>query len=606
MDRNQITGYILILLIFITYFIFFGNQERPERPMADTTAVAHQPSVTVVPDSVKEAQLKATYGDLSTIATGEAKDITIENDELRVTFSTQGGMPKRVLLKNYLADNKDSLYLINDNNSEISIKAALSTGEADIAKLFYNSDVTKAGDTTIVIFTANAGENKTITHTYKLPPSGFLLDYNLQFSGLTNTLSSNPVIFDWKANIPKVEYDLKQSRLNTAVNYFSVEDGFSHIKESETGSESVTISSPLKWISMKTKFFNAGFIAENQFLSGFAKGEVLPDEQSVKLLQASVAIPSADLLNNAGNFKFYFGPNHYQTLRKVPAEDYDKNVYLGWPVINLINRFIVIPVFNFLESFIPNYGVIIIILVILLKLILFPLSYKSYISMAKMKVLKPELDEIKEKYGDDMQKVQAEQMSLYSKVGINPLSGCIPMLLQMPILLAMFNFFPNSIELRQESFLWAHDLSTYDAVFTWDTFIWGLSNTYGNHFSLFTFLMTLSTLATTWVNNQVSTVTGPMKSVSYVMPVVFMFVLNSFPAGLSFYYLMSNIVTIIQQYVIRRFVDEDKIKAILDENRKKIAAGQGKKSKWMQRVEDAMKANEEIKKKQQQQGKKKK
>jgi len=209
--------------------------------------------------------------------------------------------------------------------------------------------------------------------------------------------------------------------------------------------------------------------------------------------------------------------------------------------------------------------------------------------MAKMKVLKPDLDEIKAKFGDDMQKIQAEQMQLYQKVGINPLSGCIPVLLQMPILLAMFNFFPNCIELRQQPFLWAHDLSTYDSPIILPFTV----PFYGNHVSIFTLLMTLSTLLYTYYNNQMSTVTGPMKSVSYAMPVVFMFVLNSFPAGLSFYYFVSNLVTIGQQLIIRRFVDEDKIKETLDENRKKNSEGTGKKSKWMQRVEEAMKAKEE-------------
>jgi YidC/Oxa1 family membrane protein insertase len=252
-----------------------------------------------------------------------------------------------------------------------------------------------------------------------------------------------------------------------------------------------------------------------------------------------------------------------------------------------------------LETVIGNYGIIIIILVLLLKLLLLPLSYKSYISMAKMKVMKPELDEIKAKFGDDMQKTQAEQMQLYQKVGINPLSGCIPVLLQMPILFAMFSFFPNAIELRQQSFLWSPDLSTYDMVITWkeniEIFGWNILD---NHISLFTLLMTISTLVYTWFNNQMSTaVQGPMVAISYTMPVVFMFVLNSFPAGLSFYYFVSNIVTIAQQLIIKRFVDEDALRAKLEENRKNFQSGNVKKSPFMQRLNDAMKAQEEMKKK---------
>ena len=215
--------------------------------------------------------------------------------------------------------------------------------------------------------------------------------------------------------------------------------------------------------------------------------------------------------------------------------------------------------------------------------------------MAKTKVLKPELDELKEKYGNDMQKIQAEQMKLYQQVGVNPLSGCIPVLLQMPILLAMFNFFPNSVELRQESFLWANDLSTYDAILSWNADIPLISFIYGNHISLFTLLMTLSTILYTWSNNQMSAVQGPMKSIGYIMPVMFMFILNSYPAGLTFYYFVSNIVTFGQQYIIRQFVNEEKIRKVLDENRKKNR--NKKKSKFQLKIEEAMKASEEARKK---------
>src|SRR5690606_20555866 len=220
------------------------------------------------------------------------------------------------------------------------------------------------------------------------------------------------------------------------------------------------------------------------------------------------------------DFLFYVGPNDYQIIGKVPAEKFAKNVYLGWPPVYWINKLVIFPVFHFLTQIFSNYGVIIIILVILLKLVLFPLSYRSYLSMAKMKVLKPELDEIKERVGEDMTKVQQEQMKLYQQVGVNPISGCIPVLLQMPILFAMFYLFPASIELRQQPFLWAEDLSTYDSVirlpfaipFTGDT-----------HLSIFTMLMTGATLLYTWQNNQMTTVQGPMKTMSLVMPVVFLF-----------------------------------------------------------------------------------
>jgi YidC/Oxa1 family membrane protein insertase len=325
------------------------------------------------------------------------------------------------------------------------------------------------------------------------------------------------------------------------------------------------------------------------------------DTSVVKRANINVFFPTKDLAGGGATYSFYFGPNDYQTIGHV-AEDFAQNVYLGWPPVYWINKFVIFPVFHFLTKGITNYGLIIVILCILLRIVLLPLSYRSYLSMAKMKVLKPELDEIKEKFSDDTSKVQQEQLKLYQQAGVNPISGCIPILLQMPILFAMFYLFPNSIELRQQSFLWAEDLSTYDSILNLPFTI----PFYGSHVSLFTILMTASTLIYTWQNNQLSSVQGPMKSMSYIMPVVFMFVLNTFPSGLSFYYTMSTLLTFGQQAIIKRFVDEGKIKRIMDEHRRTMAAGGGKKSKFMSRLEDAMKASEEARKNAEEARKKKK
>ncbi|MDH5599615.1 MAG: membrane protein insertase YidC, partial [Cyclobacteriaceae bacterium] len=314
------------------------------------------------------------------------------------------------------------------------------------------------------------------------------------------------------------------------------------------------------------------------------------DSTSVKYANIYGKLPVKSLAEGKGNFTLYFGPNDYHILSDV-TEGFRKNLYLGWPPVVYVNRFILIPLFDLLNNFLGNYGLIIIIMVVIIKLALSPLSYKSYVSMAKMKVLKPEIDKIKEEVGDDMTKVQQEQMKLYQQVGVNPLSGCIPIVLQMPILFAMFYFFPQSIELRQQSFLWANDLSTYDSIATLPFSIPG----YGSHVSLFVLLMTLSTILFTWSNNQVSSVQGPMKTFSYLMPVILMFVLNSFPAALSFYYFVSNMLTFGQQALIRKFVDEDKIKAILEENRHKNK--NKKKSKFQARLEEAMKGSAEAKNK---------
>jgi YidC/Oxa1 family membrane protein insertase len=385
----------------------------------------------------------------------------------------------------------------------------------------------------------------------------------------------------------QLEKDLIQNRTTTCINYYAEEEGFNNLSETSTTEEKAEMTQPVRWVSFKQKFFNLGIIGDQAFSkTNIRQITQEADSLSVKKMEASLQVP---ISGGRMGFQYYLGPNNFRILKSV-APDYDKNVYLGWPIINLVNRFITVNVFYWLEGVISSYGIIIIILVLLIKVLLFPLSYKSYISMAKMKVLKPELDEIKERTGDDLQKAQAEQMKLYQQVGINPLSGCIPLLLQMPILLAVFNFFPNAIELRQESFWWAQDLSTYDSIATLPFSLPG----YGDHVSLFTILMTASTLVLTWYNNQTSTVAGPMQSMSYIMPVVFMFILNSLPAGLSFYYLVSNLVSIVQQQVIKRFVDEKSLRTKLEQN--KVKNANKKKTGFAARLEEAMRVAQETQK----------
>lgn len=265
---------------------------------------------------------------------------------------------------------------------------------------------------------------------------------------------------------------------------------------------------------------------------------------------------------------------------------------MGWGVFGLVNEWGVLPLFNFLEDFIPSYGLIILILVIIVKMILFPIAYRSYLSMAKMRELKPEIDAIKAENDGDQQKSQQATMKLYQQAGVNPLAGCIPMVLQMPVLLALFNFFPNCIELRHQKFLWAHDLSTYDNVIQWGTPIFGF-----DHISIFTLLMTVSTIGYTYLNNQTNAqAQGPMKMMSYLMPLVFFFVLNSYSAGLTFYYFVSNLITISQQLIATKFIDKEKIRLTIEENRKAAAAGNKKQSKFQARLQEAMKAGQENRK----------
>jgi YidC/Oxa1 family membrane protein insertase len=598
MDRNQITGIVLILALLTAYYAFFAPQpvSTPKPPKSETTASA--PFTTapgVLRDSAEIAAQRAKLGTFADAATGEEKEVVLENKDIRITLSTLGGKVKSVVLKNYEERDGSPVKLFDSVTNTQVLEASTASGPVDLASLYFNtaapSNITVAeSDTQSVTFELTLGNNQTVRQTYALAGNGFQVGYNLKTSGMDNQIGNQPLRFYWKDNLRHIEYDIEQSRAATTVNYYTADGDFDNLSETSTDPQTETLEGPLKWVSLRQKFFNAAIIAENQFTGGKVASTVnTADTNIVKTLEAEVFIPVSDVSSaEGGNYRFFFGPNQYNINKKV-TEGFERNVYLGWALFAWVNKYLIIPIFNFLEGFIGSYGIIIIVLVLIIKLLLFPLTYKSYISMAKTKALKPELDALKEKYGDDMQKIQSEQMKLYSQVGVNPISGCIPMLLQMPILFAMFNFFPNSIELRHESFLWAHDLSTYDSILNLPFKIPG----YGSHVSLFTILMTISTLAYTWFNNQVSTVTGPMKSMTYVMPVVFMFILNSLPAGLSFYYFVSNVVTIGQQLIIRNFVDDNKIRRILDEN--KVKNKDKKKSGFQQRLENAMKAAEQSK-----------
>lgn len=598
MDRNQATGLILIALMVITYFTFFAPEPQPVEEIAEepTTAVEESNNyveqtvdepVAVVPDSMQSAINNQKYGAFGPAATGDATIKTIENEDLRIEISTKGASIKEVELKNFKTFYDEPLILLTEESNNFNLSLNTPGRVIELSDLYYNYSKTVKDDTTLHSFQLNIAADQYIRHTYSVPPSGFEIGYDLQLQGLDNLVTKEDLIFYWEDHIIPQEKDIELSRTNTTINYFTAAGDFDYLSERSTGLEEEILEERVNWVSIKQRFFIAGIIAKNNFTKAKISTDfVVENESEVKYAQVTLGMPYSDLSSGKGNFTYYFGPNDYHITKHV-AEDFSKNLWLGWPPMLWVNKFIIIPLFDLLNNFLSNYGIIIIIMVLIIKLALSPLSYKSYVSMAKMKVLKPELDIIKEKHGDDMQKAQQEQMKLYSKVGVNPISGCIPMVLQMPILLSMFYFFPQSIELRGKSFLWAENLSTYDSILDLPFEI----PFYGSHVSLFVLLMTVSTIFITWQNQQVSTVQGPMKSFSYMMPVIFMFVLNSYPAALSFYYFVSNLVTFGQQALIRKMIDEDKIKVILEENKKKRA--NKKKSKFQMRLEEAMKAGQQ-------------
>jgi YidC/Oxa1 family membrane protein insertase len=594
MDRNSTIGLVLICALLFTYFAFFAPDPKEEA----IEQAAQQTQIDAVKPSQVAAQIMDTakLGNLATLATGETKEYVLENKDLKIFFSSKGGKITKVLAKNYQTYTREPVWLMDEQASQLSLEMPLGKENVNLYGLFFGSvEEKKEGETTIISFKAETAPNQYIQQTYKLGAEGFTLDYAIASQGIADLDKSKSAVFSWKQKLRNFEKDAEQNRLGSTVNYYTTSEKFDKLSETSKDAQNEKLEESVKWVTLKEKFFNTSIIAQDKFNNVEVASSVdMSDLEFIKNLSAKMEIPAANLANTSSNFTFYFGPNQYQICKKV-TDGFEENVYLGWPILNNMNKYLTVPIFNFLEKYVTNYGLVILLLVLIIKIALFPLSYKSYLSMAKMRVLKPEMDEIKARHGDDMQKSQAETMKLYQSVGVNPLSGCVPVLLTMPVLLAIFNFFPNSIELRQESFLWADDLSTYDVIAMLPFEI----PFYGSHVSLFTILMTISTLVYTWYNNQISaqSMQGPMVAMSYIMPLVFMFVLNSLPSGLSYYYFVSNVLTIGQQLLIKGFVDEGKIREQLDANKIKLAANPQKQNRFMKRLEDAVKAQEEIKKK---------
>jgi YidC/Oxa1 family membrane protein insertase len=597
MDRNTAIGMSLMGALLLVYFYFFSTPtpQQPAPLAAKTESSIDKEQLTkdsskisVGMDSAKAVALQG----FGAFVNGSEETINVETSDLKVQFSSKGGVIKDLELKNYKTYFGTPLKLVEPTSNAFELSSKVQGETIDLYKLYYQPEVRKNNDTTLVSFKIRNEAGQFLTHTYAVPPAGFEIGYTITNKGFVEQLSTEQLTFVWTNTLRPLEKDLADSRNNTTINSYTVAGELDYTNERSTDIETETYTDPLKWISIKQKFFLASIIAKESFAGGEIQTTVNQSDSSVvKRANVKLFIPASSVAVNKAHYKFYFGPNEYTKLEAV-AEGFSENVYLGWPPIKYINKYAVRPIFNLLVGFNLNYGLVIVILVLILRLVLLPLSYTSNISMAKMKVLKPELDEIKEK-NPDMAKAQQEQMKLYQQVGVNPLSGCIPVLLQLPILMAMFYLFPNSIELRQESLWWAEDLSTFDSILTLPFAV----PFYGSHVSLFVLLMTATTLVYTWQNNQMTTVQGPMKQLSYIMPVVFIFVLNSFPAGLSFYYFISTLTTIIQQMIFRKIVDEDKIKKFMEENRAKIAAGGGSKSKFMSKLEGAMKASEEARRK---------
>jgi len=615
MDRNQVIGILLIFFILIGYGIFTKPSkeeiEKARRYNDSLAIIAAQESADTVtkkitdsvpdtatastvqlPDSVKEKNFAEAFGIFAESAKGNKEIFSIENDLMKVNVTSLGGRIFSVELKKYKDFKGEPLVLFDGDSTVFGIDFFANNRPVSTNNLYFQpvpnerTGVTSTGNTGLKM-RLSASPEKYIEYHYTLEPGSYMVDYSINLHGMSDVIASNTNYLNltWEYQVKNLEKGRTFEKDNSTVYYKFYEDEVDNLSErSEKAEES--LRTRIKWIAYKQQFFSSALIAGNYFLNAEVKSSQQPENSPhLKSYSAQISIPWDVRKTESIPMKFYFGPNHYKTLKQYDL-DLEQLVPLGWGIFGWINRFIVIPTFNFLGTFISNFGIIILILTILLKLVLFPLTYKSYMSTAKMRVLKPEVDEINKKYPKE-KAIERQQavMAMYKKAGVNPLGGCLPVALQMPILIAMFRFFPASIELRQQSFLWADDLSSYDSVLSLPFTI----PYYGNHVSLFCLLMTISTIFYTRISqNQMADTSAQMPGMKWMMyffPVMMLFWFNSYASGLSYYYLLANLMSFAQMAIIKRYVDDDEIMRRIHENKKKPVT----KSKFQARLENMAK-----------------
>lgn len=568
-----------------------ANLNKPKDQQVRTVDTASSP----VLDS---ARLSSEYGSFAAAAVGAEQTQVLENELLRIVFTNKGGEAKTIELKDFKTSEGKPLFLQAGSFNRTGLKIPLNNNQqlntSDV--YFTPGNIQQGGDgSKSISYRLNTNQpGQYLEYTYAIKPGSYLVDFTINLVGLQNTLPKGNISLQWNSQADRQEHDMNQERLNNQVHYRFADKEHDYFTLQNRSQEK--LDRPVQWVSFKQQFFNVTMLARKEnFASAEINTKVPESGNIVGQSMTTLAIP----YNGAAAYSFpmevYYGPNHYKTLKAMDIE-LEKIIPLGTGIfafVKYVNKWIIIPVFNFLGGLTSNYGLIILLLTIFIRLIIAPFTYQSYVSAAKMKVLKPELDELRKKHGDDQQAFGMDQMKLFRSAGVNPLGGCLPALLQLPILVAMYSFFPSSIELRQESFLWAKDLSTYDSIYNFGFNI----PLYGDHISLFTILMTITSLILAFYNRGMTDQSNPvMKYMPYVFPVMLLGIFNSMAAALTYYYFLSNVISIALQWVIQTFIiDHDKIHAKIQANKLKPA----KTSKWSERLAEMQKRQQEMQKQQQ-------
>lgn len=616
-NKNSIIGVILISVLVM--MLMYNNavkrqleeEKKPAKTEESTTEKAKEENdytstientfeekdslYTEIEDSsnVENSVKSSKFGFFSENVQGVENDITLQNDLLRVVISNKGAQVKEVELKEFLTHHKTPLILI-DKTQDLDFLVEQNDGKKiNLSKLYF--EYTKTGNNKISL-KLKVGEDAYIEKVYSLNEGSYFLDYDIKFHNTDKYLADKNIDLNWKFSALPQEQNLEREKQKSTIFWRDLKEDVEHL--STGASKNKTLEEPTEWIAFKQQFFSNALMSNGDFLNTQLRSQIdMEDTSLVAIYTANLQLPYSTSDNvQEYELKYFFGPNNYKMLKKmgygmqdVVELSYDFFLF-NW--VKYISKWVIIPIFNTVEKVVSSYGIVILIMTLVIKMMLMPLTFKSYVSMAKTKLLKPELEELKKKFKDDQQGYAAAQMELYQKTGVSMFGGCLPMLLQMPFLLAMFYFFPSSIELRQESFLWAQDLSTYDNVLNLPFTI----PIYGNHVSAFTLLMAISSILYAKYNSQMQAQPSQpgmemMKYMPYFFPIFLMFLFNSWPAALTYYYFLSNVITMSQQFVINKFfIDEEKLMQQIEENKLK----KPKKSKFASKLEDMYKQQQNL------------
>ena len=593
-DKNSLTGFVLMFLILLVFNFYFlpTNEEVSEKNdlIPNEEVLIKENEIVDKKEQVTKKELEKKYGIFSKSADSEIQNYVLENEKIKVILSNKGGRISSVTIKEgpnkkkYKTYNGEDLKIFNSDSSLFNLN--FSTGiSINTSELFFKP--TQISDKEITL-RLDVDSSHFIDFSYKLNQD-YLVDFDINLIGMNEIIPNelNFMNLQWQMKTPQTEKSKDNQDMYTGIyyQYFADKDDIDYLGYT-TSDDNEKIKNKISWVAMQQQFFSSILVAKNGLKNVELASKKEEFSNYVKDLSAEFEIEYNHDPYEKVEFQFYFGPNHYKQLQSY-NRNFEKIIPLGWGIFGWVNKYIIINIFDFLSKYFTNYGLIILLLTIIIKLALSPFTYKAYLSQAKMKVLKPEIDKINEKHkSKDPMKAQQETMSFYRKAGVNPMGGCLPMLFQFPILIAMFRFFPASIELRSEAFLWADDLSAYDSILDLPFEI----PFYGDHVSLFTLLMTISTLLYTRMNTQMASgQMAQMKWMMYLMPVMFLGFFNNYAAGLSYYYFLANMFTFSQMFLMKRFVNEGALLQEIEENKKKPR----KKSKFQKRLEEMQKMQEQ-------------